>query len=270
MPAPKNTFKAALLEKRPQIGLWLALANPYTAEICAGAGYDWLLIDGEHAPNDIPLLMAQLQALKGTSSHPIIRVPIGEAWLLKQTLDIGAQTILVPMVENGEQAKALVRAVRYPPHGMRGVGAALARASAFNRIPDYLQTANDEICLLLQIESCAGLAALDEIATTDGVDGVFIGPADLAADMGHLGRPGDPEVQQVVEAALIRIQSHGKAAGILTADQSLAKRYLELGATFVAIGNDVSLLANGASCLLSEFHKASADGAGRSGTAKVY
>jgi 4-hydroxy-2-oxoheptanedioate aldolase len=270
MPAPKNTFKAALIEKRQQIGLWLALASPYTAEILGDAGYDWLLIDGEHAPNDIPLMMAQLQALKGSPSHPIIRAPIGEAWLLKQILDIGAQTVLVPMVESGDQAKAMVRAVRYPPYGMRGVGAALARASAFNRIPDYLQTANEEICLLLQIESRAGLVALDDIATTDGVDGVFIGPADLAADMGHLGRPGDAEVQHAVEAALIRIQAHGKAAGILTADQALAKRYLELGATFVAIGNDVGLLANGASRQLSDFRKAGAMTAGSSGAAKVY
>ncbi|MBY5356070.1 4-hydroxy-2-oxoheptanedioate aldolase [Rhizobium leguminosarum] len=271
MPAPKNTFKTALAERRPQIGLWLALANSYTAEILGGAGYDWLLIDGEHAPNDIPLMTAQMQALKGSPSHPVIRAPIGEVWILKQILDIGAQTVLVPMIESGEQARAMVRAVRYPPHGVRGVGAALARASAFNRIPDYLQTANDEVCLLLQIESRAGLAALDDIATTDGVDGVFIGPADLAADMGHLGRPGDSEVQQAVEAALIRIQSYGKAAGILTADQSLAKRYLELGATFVAIGNDVGLLANGASRLLSDFQKASAAGHGSSAaTTKVY
>jgi 4-hydroxy-2-oxoheptanedioate aldolase len=189
---------------------------------------------------------------------------------LKQYLDIGAQTILVPMVESGDQAKALVRAMRYPPHGMRGVGAALARASAFNRIPDYLQTANDEVCLLLQIESRAGLAALDDIATTEGVDGVFIGPADLAADMGFLGKPGAAEVQQAVEAALLRIQSHDKAAGILTADQSLARRYLELGATFVAIGNDVGLLANGAMRLLADFRKTDAAAAGNSGAAGVY
>lgn len=270
MPAPKNPFKAALADKRQQIGLWLALASPYTAEILGDAGYDWLLIDGEHAPNDIPLVMAQLQALKGSPSHPVIRVPIGETWLLKQYLDIGAQTVLVPMVESGDQAKALVRAMRYPPRGMRGVGAALARASAFNRIPDYLQTADDEVCLLLQIESRAGLAALDEIATTEGVDGVFIGPADLAADMGFLGRPGAAEVQVAVEAALLRIQTHGKAAGILTADQSLAKRYLELGAAFVAIGNDVGLLANGASRLLSDFQNASPAIAGSADKAKVY
>jgi len=269
MPAPRNPFKAALADKRQQIGLWLALANAYTAEILGDAGYDWLLIDGEHAPNDTPLVMAQLQALKGSPSHPVIRVPIGESWLLKQYLDIGAQTILVPMVESGDQAKALVRAMRYPPHGMRGVGAALARASAFNKIPDYLQTANVEVCLLLQIESRAGLAALDDIATTEGVDGVFIGPADLAADMGFLGKPGAAEVQQAVEAALVRIQSHGKAAGILTADQTLAQRYLELGATFVAIGNDVGLLSNGASQLLSVFQTSIAANSS-SGTANVY
>ncbi len=267
MPAPTNPFKQALRENRTQIGLWLALANPYTAEICAGAAFDWLLIDGEHAPNDIPLLLSQLQAIEKSSSHAVVRVPIGETWLIKQVLDIGAQTILVPMVESGEQAKALVRAVRYPPHGVRGVGAALARASAFNRIPDYLQTANDEVCLLLQIESRAGLAALDEIAATEGVDGVFIGPADLAADMGFLGKPGAPEVQEAVEAGLKRIREHGKAAGILTSDQALAKRYVELGATFVAIGSDVGLLSGASSALLAGFAQVEA---GSSPSGKVY
>ncbi|KQQ46070.1 2-keto-3-deoxy-L-rhamnonate aldolase [Rhizobium sp. Leaf311] len=256
MPAPKNLFKQALKEGRAQIGLWQALANPYTVEICAGAGYDWLLLDAEHAPNDIPLLVSQLQAMKGLPSHAVIRPPIGETFIIKQMLDIGAQTLLIPMVDSKEMAQQMVKAVRYPPHGVRGVGAALARASAFNRIPDYLQTANDEICLLLQVESRAGLAALDEIASTEGVDGVFIGPADLAADMGFLGRPGAPEVQVQVETALAKIQSHGKAAGILTGDLGLAKRYLELGATFVAIGNDVTLLANATTKLLADFQNA--------------
>ena len=168
MPAPKNIFKNVLKQGRAQIGLWVALANAYTAEICAGAGYDWLLIDAEHAPNDIQTLVAQLQAVAKYPVHPIVRPPIGEAWLIKQILDIGAQTILVPMVETKEQAEAMVRAVRYPPHGIRGVGASLARASGFNRIPDYLQSANDEVCLLLQIESRAGLANLDAIASTEG------------------------------------------------------------------------------------------------------
>lgn len=258
MPAPKNLFKQALREGRAQIGLWQALANPYTVEISAGAGYDWLLLDGEHAPNDVPLLVAQLQAMKGTASHAIIRPPIGETWIIKQMLDIGAQTLLIPMVDSKEMAKTMVKSVRYPPHGVRGVGAALARASAFNRIADYLPTANDEICLLLQVESRAGLEALDAIALTDGVDGVFIGPADLAADMGYLGKPGAPEVQAEVEKALAKIQSHGKAAGILIGDVSLAKRYLELGATFVAIGNDVTLLATATTKLLDDFKKAEA------------
>lgn len=261
MPAPKNPFKQALQEQRTQIGFWQALANPYTAEICGDAGYDWLLIDAEHAPNDIPLLLAQLQALSGSPSHPIVRPPIGETWLIKQLLDIGAQTLLIPQVESAEQARALVSAVRYPPHGVRGVGAGLARASRFNCIPDYLETANSEICLLVQVESRAGLAALDEIASVDGVDGVFIGPADLAADMGHLGRPTEPEVQLAVETALLCIQQHGKAAGILIGDLALAKRYVEIGAKFVAIGNDVSLLAKASSQLLSDFRAAKPRGA---------
>jgi 4-hydroxy-2-oxoheptanedioate aldolase len=244
MPAPINLFKAALKVGKPQIGFWLALANAYTAEIAGGAGFDWLLLDGEHAPNDIPLLTAQLQALATSPSHPIVRVPIGTSWMIKQVLDIGAQTILVPMVESGGQAQELARAMLYPPQGMRGVGAALARASKFNAIPDYLQTANSQVCLLLQIESSAGLAALEDIANIDGVDGVFIGPADLAADLGYLGKPGAPEVQTAVEDAIKRIIACGKAAGILTSDLKLAKRYLDLGATFVAVGNDVNLFSN--------------------------
>lgn len=253
MPAPKNSFKAALKDGRTQIGLWLALANAYAAEICGGAGYDWLLLDAEHAPNDIKTLVAQLQGLSKYPVHPIIRPPIGEAWVIKQILDIGAQTILVPMIETKEQAEAMVRAVRYPPHGIRGVGAALARASNFNRIPDYLQTANDEVCLVLQIESRAALANLDGIASVEGVDSVFVGPADLAADMGFLGKPGAPEVQAAVEDALMRIQGHGKAAGILTADQALARRYVEIGATFVGIGSDVGLLVSSTTKVLADF-----------------
>ena len=244
MPAPINPFKAALNAGSPQIGFWLALANAYTAEIAGSAGFDWLLLDCEHAPNDIPLLVAQLQALSASPSHPIVRVPIGETWMIKQVLDIGAQTVLVPMVESSAQAKELVRAMLYPPHGVRGVGAGLARASKFSAIGDYLPTANDQVCLLLQIESRTGMAALEEIANTNGVDGVFIGPADLAADMGFIGKPSAPEVQAVVEDGLKRIIACGKAAGILTSDLTLAKRYLDLGATFVAVGNDVSLFAN--------------------------
>ncbi|YBV94748.1 4-hydroxy-2-oxoheptanedioate aldolase (plasmid) [Phyllobacteriaceae bacterium JZ32] len=253
MPAPENRFKQALTDGRAQIGLWLGLANAYTAEICAGAGFDWLLIDGEHAPNDLPLMMAQLQAIQARGGQAVVRPPVGEAWLIKQVLDIGAQTLLIPMVETVEQAQQLVRAVRYPPQGIRGVGAALARASNFNRIPDYLQTANEEICLLVQVESRAGLEAIEAIAAVEGIDGIFIGPSDLAADMGYLGRPGEPDVQSAVENGLNRIRGTGKAAGILTSDQVLAKRYLELGALFVAIGSDVGLLVGAASRALQAF-----------------
>lgn len=271
MPAPRNLFKKALKEGRAQIGLWQALANPYTVEICAGAGYDWLLLDAEHAPNDVPLLVSQLQAMRGSASQAIIRPPIGDTCMVKQLLDIGAQTLLIPMVDTAELAARMVQAVRYPPHGVRGVGAALARASAFNRIPDYLQTANDEVCLLVQVESRAGIANLDAIASTDGVDGVFIGPADLAADMGFLGKPGAPEVQAEVEKAITKVQSHLKAAGILIGDLSLARRYLELGATFVAIGNDVTLLATATSKLLTDFRSMPEATPGTSAAeAKVY
>ncbi len=268
MPAPKNTFKQALKEGRTQIGLWQALTNPTTVEISANAGYDWLLLDGEHAPNDVPLLLSQLRAMQGSPAHPIIRLPIGETWMVKQALDIGAQTLLIPMVESGDMARDMAKAMLYPPHGVRGVGAALARASAYNTIPGYLQTANDEVCLLLQIESRKGLEALDAITGTEGVDGVFIGPADLAADMGHMGNPGHPDVQAAVKDAIQRIQAHGKAAGILIGDLGLARSYVELGATFVGIGNDVTLFMEATRKLLKDFAQtpASTD----SSSAKVY
>jgi len=182
-----------------------------------------------------------------------VRAPIGETWIIKQLLDIGAQTILVPMVETADQAQQLVRAMNYPPKGVRGVGAAMARASAFNRIPDYLTTANQEVCLLVQVESRAAMDNIEAIAAVEGVDGVFIGPSDLAADMGYLGRPGVPEVQAAVEDGIARILKAGKPAGILTADTTLAQRYLELGATFVAVGTDVTLFSQATSALAAKF-----------------
>jgi 4-hydroxy-2-oxoheptanedioate aldolase len=252
MPAPINSFKAALAGGRHQIGLWLGLANPITADLCANAGFDWLLIDGEHAPNDIRSILAQAQAIGGRS-HAIVRPPIGETHLIKQILDLGVQTILVPMVETAGQAAALARAMLYPPHGVRGVGAALARASNFGTTAAYLTSANAQTCLLLQIESRAGLDALDAIAATTGVDGIFIGPADLAADMGFLGNPAAPQVQTAVENAIQRILAQGKAAGILTSDRALAQRYLDLGATFVAVGSDVGLLSAASATLRGVF-----------------
>ncbi len=248
-----NTFKQRLRSGQAQIGLWLGLANPYCAELAANAGFDWLLIDGEHAPNDLRSLLGQLQAVAPYASQPVIRPVIGDTALIKQVLDIGVQTLLVPMVESAEQARELVRATRYPPFGVRGVGSALARASRWNTVPGYLDQADEQMCLLVQIENREGLANLDAIAAVEGVDGVFIGPADLSAAMGHRGNPGHPEVQAAIEDAIARIQRAGKAAGILSADEKLARRYLELGAAFVAVGVDTTVLMRGLQGLAATF-----------------
>ena len=249
----KNAFKARLKAGEPQIGLWLGLADAYCAELAANAGFDWLLIDGEHAPNDLRSLLGQLQAIAPYPSQPIIRPVVGDTALIKQVLDIGVQTLLVPMVESTEQARELVRAITYPPHGVRGVGSALARASRWNSVPDYLDKADEEMCLLVQIENTVGLANLDEIASVGGVDGVFIGPADLSAAMGHRGNPGHPDVQAAIEDAIARVRKAGKAVGILSADEKLARRYLELGATFVAVGVDTTVLMRGLQTLAGRF-----------------
>ncbi len=258
MEMPINIFKQRLQVGEAQIGLWLGLADPYCAELAANAGFDWLLIDGEHAPNDLRGLLGQLQAVAPYASQPVIRPVTGDTALIKQLLDIGAQTLLVPMVESAEQARELVRAMRYPPSGIRGVGSALARASRWNSIPGYLDKADVQMCLLVQIENLEGLANLDEIAAVDGVDGVFIGPADLSAAMGHRGNPGHPEVQTAIETAIARIQKAGKAAGILSADQTLARRYLDQGAKFVAVGVDTTVLMRGLQTLASTFKAAPA------------
>ena len=265
MAAPKNPFKAALAERRFQLGLWVALASPYAAEILSDSGYDWLLIDGEHGPNDLPLMAAQLGALRRSPTHAIVRPPVGEAWMLKLLLDQGAQSFLIPMVESAEQARALVRALRYPPNGIRGVGAALGRATAFNRTPDYAETADSEICLCVQIESRAGLAALDEIAAVEGVDGLFIGPSDLAADMGHLGNPGAPEVREAVVDAFRRIEAAGKARGIMTISFEQALDYRALGADFMAIGTDVTCLVSAVDGLRRRFLGETDANSGRGG-----
>ncbi|MGE6823377.1 4-hydroxy-2-oxoheptanedioate aldolase [Pseudomonas soli] len=253
MDMPINTFKQRLRSGQAQIGLWLGLADPYCAELAANAGFDWLLLDGEHAPNDLRSLLAQLQAVAPYPAQPIVRPVIGDTALIKQLLDIGAQTLLVPMVESAEQARQLVRAMRYPPHGVRGVGSALARASRWNSIPDYLDQADDQMCLLVQVENCEGLANLDAICAVEGVDGVFIGPADLSAAMGQRGNPGHPEVQAAIEEAIVRITRAGKAAGILSADETLARRYIELGAAFVAVSVDTTVLMRGLQVLAGTF-----------------
>ena len=253
MQHPINPFKAALAAGTVQVGLWLALADPYSAEICAGAGFDWLLIDGEHAPNDIRSILAQLQALAPYPTHAVVRPPIGDTHTLKQLLDLGAQSILVPMVESAAQAVQIVAAVRYPPAGVRGVGSALARASRWNAIPQYLQNADSEVCLILQIESRSGLDALEAIASVPGVDGIFLGPADLAASLGQLGNPSHPAVQQAIRDAIARTRTAGKPVGILSADEDQARLWLSLGATFVAVGADTTLLARSTRALADRF-----------------
>lgn len=248
-----NSFKQALSKNDPVIGLWLGLANAYTAELLGGSGYDWLVIDNEHAPNTVPSTLAQLQALASTPAHPVVRAASDDTVEIKRLLDLGAQTLLIPMVESAEQATRIVSATRYPPLGVRGVGAALARASRWQQVPDYLAHADTQICTLVQVESTAGLLALPEIARVSGVDGVFIGPADLAASMGYLGNPGHPHVQQAIATAISEIRKAGKAAGILTSDLAMARTYLQLGAVFVAVGSDVGVLSKGARALREAF-----------------
>ena len=263
MQTPINTFKLALQSRQTQIGLWFGLANGYAAELIAGAGFDWLVLDGEHAPNDVPRILEQLQgvasarAVLGYGPHPVARVPVGETALIKQYLDLGAQTILVPMVDTAEQAARLVSAMRYPQDdgkgGIRGMGAALARASQWMRFPNYLHEANAQTCLLVQVETVTAIENLEAIAATEGVDGVFFGPADLSASMGFVGRPEHPDVQAVIEDGIRRVLAAGKAPGILMGDEKLARRYIELGAVFVAVGVDTSVLFKATTELASRY-----------------
>ncbi|MCW9044060.1 MAG: HpcH/HpaI aldolase/citrate lyase family protein [Pseudopelagicola sp.] len=244
MPAPQNAFKSALATKTPQIGLWVVSAEPSLAEMIGTAGFDWLVLDGEHAPNHIRSLKEALTALNGSDSHPVVRIPVGEAWMVKQVLDAGAQTVLVPMVDTADQARAMASAMLYPPAGIRGMGAAGARASRFGEITDYVATANDEVCLIVQAESRAALDNLDDILAVDGVHGVFIGPADLSADMGYPGNPEAPEVQEAIETAIRKIAASDKAAGILTSGTEPARKWRDAGATFVAVGIDMELFSD--------------------------
>lgn len=250
---PHNTFKARLGQGRFQVGFFVGLASAYSMEVLATAGFDWLLIDGEHAPNNPSSVLAQLQA---AAAHPVsvlVRPVNHDVALIKQYLDIGAQTLLVPMVESVTEAAALVRAVRYPPQGIRGVGTSLARAAHWGGIKDYAKHANAEICLIVQIESRQGLGNLDAILLVEGVDGVFIGPGDLAASMGHLGNAAHPEVKAAIEDALRRIAASGKAAGVFVTEPKLARHYRDCGASFIAVGGDTSLLRTAAAKLAASF-----------------
>lgn len=252
MAVPVNSFKAALAARRLQIGLWQGLASPITAEICASAGYDWLLFDGEHSPNTVPTLMSALQAVSRYPVHAAARPPAGEPRLIKQYLDIGFTSLLIPMVDTPDQARSLVEAVRFPPRGRRGVAVGV-RASQWGAVSDYLTTADEQICLMVQAETPLALDNLADIAAVEGVDGVFIGPADLSAALGYLGQPNHPVVRAAIEGAIAAILRAGKAAGLLIANEEAARRYIDSGASFVAVGSDSAVLAQGVRDLRKRF-----------------
>lgn len=243
MEMPINQFKLDLQAGKTLYGLWVGLGETFSAEICAGAGFDWLLIDAEHGPNDLRSIMAQLQAVAPYSSHAIVRPPQGDHVLIKQLLETGVQTLLIPMVESAEQAARLVQAMRYPPEGIRGVGAALARASRWGRIHDYTERANAQMCLLVQVETRAGLDDLAGILAVEGVDGVFFGAADLAASFGYLGQSNHPEVVAAILDGIAQVRRAGRQAGVLCGDRALVQRYHAAGARFLAVGVDALLLA---------------------------
>jgi len=252
MDLPRNAFKHALAAGRQQIGLWCSLSHHYSLEVVAGSGFDWLLIDTEHSPNDLESLVPQLQAVAPYATTPVVRVPWNDMVNIKRVLDIGAQSLLLPYVQNVEEARAAVAATRYPPKGVRGV-AGTTRATRFGRVKDYVRRVEEELCLLVQVETREALEHIDAIAALDGIDGIFIGPADLHASMGYTGETGNAAVVPLIEDALRRIRRAGKAPGILTADESLARRYIAAGALFTAVGSDAGLLVREADKLAARF-----------------
>lgn len=249
---PRNTFKQALANCDKQIGLWSGLASPIAADILAGAGFDWIVIDGEHAPNDIPSLLSQLQAMRGGTAEPVFRLSWNDPVLIKRALDVGARSLIVPFVQNAEEASAAVAAARYPPLGSRGVSVG-PRANDYGRVKNYHRNAHLDTCIIVQLESRAALLEIEAIAAIDGVDGLFIGPSDLAADFGHLGNPLHPEVQDAITDAATRIRATGKSAGTLAGDVEDVDRLFALGFNFTAAGSDVGILARNAERIAARF-----------------
>ena len=252
MELPINTFKRALKAGKPQIGLWCSLSNHYAIEVVAGAGFDWLLLDTEHSPNELDMVLSQLQAVAPYPTHPVVRVPWNDMVTIKRFLDIGAQSLLIPYVQNEEEAKKAVAYTRYPLEGLRGVGGT-TRATRFGRVKDYARRAQEELCLLVQIETQAALDNLEKIAAVDGVDGVFIGPADLHASLGFVGETANPGVKPLIDEGIRRIRKAGKAPGILTGVEADAKHWLGLGCQFVAVGTDAVILARESEKLAAKF-----------------
>ena len=250
----RNAFKHALAAGKLQIGLWSSLCSNIAADIISDSGFDWLLLDTEHSPNEIPDLVGQLQAVRGGTATPIVRPAWNDTVLIKRVLDIGAQSLLIPYVQNVDEARAAVAAIRYPPGGVRGV-AGSTRATRFGRIADYAKRAHDELCLLVQLETESALRHVEAIAAIDGIDGIFIGPADLHASMGYTGEVANPRVFPLIEDALRRIRATGKAPGILVTDEALAQRCFDAGSLFTAVGVDTVLLARSADALARKFDR---------------
>lgn len=248
-----NKFKQSLSKDGVQFGLFMGIPNTSVAELCAGAGFDWVLVDSEHGPFDLQSIMGHLQAIAPYPTSAIVRPVEGQTALIKQLLDIGAQTLLIPMVETAEQAEQLVRACKYPPSGIRGLGTSMARAAQWNRITDYLHKANDEVCLIVQIETVSALKNIDAISAVEGVDAVFIGPSDLSASMGHIGQPGHSEVVEAVCAGFKSILAAGKQPGVLAVTKDLVATYTKAGAKFIGVGADTALFSNATKNLAAEY-----------------
>jgi 4-hydroxy-2-oxoheptanedioate aldolase len=249
---PVNRFKRALKAGSRQIGLWCTLSNHYAIEVVAGAGFDWVLIDTEHSPNELDMVLPQLQAVAPYDTHPVVRVPWNDMVTIKRFLDIGVQTLLIPYVQNEEEAKKAVAHTRYPPDGVRGV-AGSTRANRFGRVKDYARRASAELCVLVQVETRTALDSLEAIAAVEGVDGIFIGPADLHASLGYVGQTSHPDVKALIDNAILRIRASGKAAGVLTSVEADARHWLELGCQFVAVGVDATILARESENLRARF-----------------
>lgn len=260
---PINHFKRALREGRPQIGAWSTIPSPYVSELIGGAGYDWVLLDTEHTPTDVTLMLNQLQAVAAAQpapgmlpTHAVVRPAWNDMVLIKRYLDIGAQTLLLPFVQNADEARNAVRAMRYAPHGLRGMGGS-TRAANFGRTGEYVARAAEELCLLVQVETAEALEQIEAIAAIDGIDGIFIGPADLSASLGYPGQASHPAVKQAIDDAIRRIRACGKAPGILMTDEPRARECLAAGAQFVAVALDTVLLREGLDGAARRFGKAS-------------
>ncbi|CAN5918495.1 4-hydroxy-2-oxoheptanedioate aldolase [soil metagenome] len=252
MDMPLNRLKRQLRQGVPQIGLWSSLASHITVEVISGAGFDWLLLDTEHSPNELPMLHQQIAAMARGTAEAVVRPAWNDAVVIKRILELGVQTLLIPMVQNAEEAQRAVAATRYPPQGIRGLGT-VTRANDYGRVKNYLAHANDEICVIVQLETQTAIDNLEAIAAVEGVDGLFVGPSDLSADLGFLGQSNHAEVRRVIDATISRIVATGKFAGILTPDEAYNKHCLELGARFVAVGSDSGLLARQSEALAARF-----------------